>query len=106
MEFQHRHSHENLDEPFELSDDVYFETGTYNYTNIEAGIRTPSNKLLAIRAMFSAGQYYDGTIGPAELIIRPSANMKFSIDYQYSQIDIKTRDQYYKVQHHLVQFFI
>jgi hypothetical protein len=98
-------TYEDLDELFELSDDVYFDTGTYNYINLEASIRTPSNKLLAIRAMVSGGQYYDGTIltlGPAELTMRASAGMKFSLDYQYSQVDVNEREQYYKA--HLVRF--
>ena len=92
------HSVENLDETFELSDDVYFETGTYYFSSLEAGVGTPSNKLLALRMGVEAGQYYDGTIitfGPAELTMRPSASMKFSLDYQYSQIDVKERNQYY-----------
>lgn len=99
------HSYDNLDEPFEISDDLIFETGTYNYTNLEAGIGTPSNKLLALRAGFVAGQYYDGTIvtfGPAELTMRPSASMKFSLDYQYSKIDVQERDQHYSA--HLARF--
>ncbi len=99
------HSYDNLDEPFELSDDVIFETGAYNYTSLEAGIGTPSNKLLALRAGIAAGQYYDGTIvtfGPAELTMRPSARMKFSLDYQYSKIDVQERDQHYNA--HLARF--
>ena len=98
------HSYDNLYEIFDLSDDLYFDIGTYDYTNIEASIGTPSNKLLALKASATAGQYYDGTImtlGPAELTMRASSSMKFSLDYQYSQIDVKTRDQHYKS--HLVR---
>lgn len=99
------HSYENLDELFELSDDVYFDVGTYKYSNLEASLRTPSNKLFALRTAMSAGQYFDGTIltlGPAELIMRPSASMKFGLDYQYSEVNVKERDQSYDA--HLVRF--
>jgi outer membrane cobalamin receptor len=98
-QFAVMYSYDNLDETFELSDDVYFETGEYNYSSLEASIRTPTNKLLALRASITAGQYYDGTImtfGPAELTMRPSASMKFSLDYQHSQVDVNARDQHYK----------
>jgi len=33
--------------------------------------------------------------------MRPSPSMKFAVDYQYSQIDVKSRDQYYET--HLVR---
>ncbi len=92
-------SYDNLDETFELSDDVYFEPGEYNYANIEASIRTPNNKLFGLRTRMAAGQYFDGTIitfGPTELTMRASSSMKFSIDYQYSQVDVNERNQYYK----------
>ena len=98
------HSYDNLFENFDLSDDIYFEIGSYNYTNFQASISTPGNNLLALKASATAGQYYDGTImtfGPAELTMRSSASMKFAVDYQYSQIDVKARDQYYKS--HLVR---
>lgn len=98
------HSYDNLNEKFDLSDEIYFEIGTYSYTNLEASIRTPTNNLLALRADVSGGQYYDGTImtfGPAELTMRSSASMKFAVDYQYSQIDVKAREQYFKT--HLVR---
>lgn len=92
-------SYDKLYENFDLSDDVYFEIGSYNYTNAQASVSTPTNNLFALKANVTAGQYYDGTImifGPAELTMRPSPSMKFAIDYQYSQVDVKTRDQYFK----------
>ncbi len=92
-------SYDNLDEIFELSDDVFFETGEYNYTNIEASIQTPTNKLFGLKAQVTAGQYFDGTIvtfGPAELTMRPSSSVKFGLNYQYSQVDVNERNQHYK----------
>jgi len=94
------HSHENLNEPFELSDDVYFDVGSYDYTMLEGGIGTPSNKLIAVRAEFSGGQYFDGTnitMGPAEIYFRPSASVRIGMDYQFSKIDVKERNQHYNM---------
>ena len=69
--------------------------------NIQRAIRYPRDVLvrLALKASLTAGQYFDGTImtfGPAELTMRPSSSMKFSVDYQYSQIDVQAREQYFK----------
>ncbi len=92
-------SYDKLYENFDLSDDIYFGIGSYSYTNAEASISTPSNNLLALKTDVSAGQYFDGTImtfGPAVLTLRPSPSMKFALDYQYSQVDVPARDQYFK----------
>jgi hypothetical protein len=36
------------------------------------------------------------TIGPAEVTYRPSSSVKLAMNYQYSQVDIPERDQYFK----------
>ncbi len=90
---------ESLVEPFELSDDAYFPIGTYNYTTLGGAFNTPSNKLFSIRAEYKLGTYYDGkmvTFGPAEITFRPSSILKLGLDYQYSQVDIEERNQYFK----------
>jgi hypothetical protein len=98
------HNEEYLDEEFELSDDVYFPEGKYSYYTIEGNFSTPFNKLFTLRTQYRLGTYYDGkmiTIGPAELTYRPSANVKLILYYQYSQVDIPDRQQYFKA--HLVR---
>ena len=97
--FRLMYSYEQLFETFELSDDVFFPEGTYKYTSIEANIGTPSNKLISLMTDFQFGQYYDGktvTFGPAVITFRPSASVKLGLDYQYSQVDIPDRNQYFK----------
>jgi hypothetical protein len=89
-------SYENLDELFELSDDVFFPVGEYRYTNLELGFSTPSNKLVSLRTLATIGSYYDGKIlnlGPAMISLRPSASVNLGLDYQYSLVDIDPRDQ-------------
>jgi len=97
--FELVHRYEKLVEEFELSDDTYFPVGEYNYTTLEGGIGTPSNKLIAIRTGFTLGTYYDGKIlglGPAEVSFRISPSVNLSVDYQYSHIDIKPREQKFR----------
>lgn len=98
-------SFEDLNEIFELSDDVYFPEGEYRYTTMEAGIRTPSNKMFSLRTLAEIGTYYDGKIlnlGPAEVAFRPSSTVNLSVDYQYSMVDIEARQQ--KFRSHLARF--
>jgi hypothetical protein len=93
------HSYERLKEEFELSDETDFPVGEYNFTTLEGGFGTPSNKLVAIRTGFTLGTYYDGKIlalGPAEITLRISPSVNLGLDYQYSQIDIDSRDQYFR----------
>lgn len=90
---------EYLDEPFDISDDVIFPIGSYNYATLEATFRTPSNKLFSLQTAIQSGTYYDGkmiTLGPAELTYRPSSSVKLAINYLYSQVDIPERKQYFK----------
>jgi hypothetical protein len=90
---------EHLDESFDISDDVIFPVGDYQYTTLECMFSTPSNTLFSLRTGLNLGTYYDGkmiTIGPAEVTYRPSSSVKLAMNYQYSQVDIPERDQYFK----------
>lgn len=92
-------THEYLDEPFELSDDISFPVGTYDYATLQAGFGTPSNKMVTFHAGALAGSYYDGwitTAGPFNVTFRPSSNVNVGLDYQYDQIDIPDRDMHFK----------
>ena len=89
-------SDEELDEIFELSDDVYFPVGKYHYTTLEGSFSTPSNTLISLRTRINLGTYYDGKIlnlGPAEISFRPSSSVNLGLDYQYSLVTIEERDQ-------------
>jgi len=97
-------SYEFLEETFELSDDVYFPSGEYTFTNLEASLSTPSNKLFSLRTRAEIGTFYDGKIlnlGPAAIFFRPSSSVNFGLDYQYSLITADARDQ--KFTSHLVR---
>ncbi len=97
--FEMIYNYENLDEVFEISDDVNFPSGNYKYAMLQGSLNTPSNKLFSLGTEFQIGTYYDGkmiTLGPAILTFRPSANVKLGLDYQYSQVDIPEREQYFK----------
>jgi hypothetical protein len=98
-DFEILHNHENLTEPFDLTDEVVFSEGSYNYSTFTAGFGTPTNKLFIFRLSGTAGTYYDGSIfslGPAAVTFRPSSSFNLGLDYQYDQIDIPERDQHFR----------
>ena len=94
-----------LTERFDLSDDVFFPIGSYDYYNFETGFNTPTNKLVSLNYMITMGGYYDGTyidLTPAQVNFRISSNVNLGLSYRYSQVDIRERDQHFKA--HVVRF--
>ncbi len=91
--------HEYLEEPFDLTDEVVFPVGYYDYTTLEGGFGTPSNKLIIFQARYTLGTYYDGimaALGPVGITLRLNSSFNLGLDYQYNQINIPERDQYFK----------
>jgi hypothetical protein len=94
-----------LTRQFSLSDDVLFPVGSYDYYNFETRFNTPSSRLLSFNFMLSMGKYYDGTfvnLTPAQVNLRISSNVNLGLTYQYSQVDVRDRDQHFRS--HLVRF--
>lgn len=97
--------HDYLTEQFDLSDDVFFPVGSYDYYNFETGFSSPANRLISVKYMLSMGEFYDGTyadLTPAQVNFRISSNINLGLNYQYSQVDIRDRDQHFRS--HLVGF--
>jgi len=93
--FRHQ---DNLTEQFNLSDNVFFPMGSYNYYNFKTGFSTPTNRLIAFSYVLAMGEYYDGTfvdLTPAQVNLRISSNINFGLSYGYSQVDISDRDQHF-----------
>ena len=94
-----------LTKQFDLSDNVFFPVGAYNYLNFETGFNTPTNRLISFNYMITMGEYYDGTyidLTPAQVNFRISSNLNLGLTYRYSQVDIRDRDQHFRS--HLVRF--
>ena len=88
-----------LSQPFNLSDNVFFPVGSYDYYNFETGFNTPTNRLISFKYMLIMGEYYDGTyahLTPAQVSFRISSNINLGLGYQYSQVDIRDRDQHFR----------
>ncbi|MGE5406324.1 MAG: DUF5916 domain-containing protein [Methanosarcina sp.] len=94
-----------LTRQFNLSDNVFFPVGAYNYYNFSTGFSTPANRLIAFNYSLNMGGYYDGAfvnVTPAQVNLRISSNVNLGLSYQYSQVDIRNRDQHFRS--HLVRF--
>jgi hypothetical protein len=94
-----------LSEQFDLSDNVFFPVGSYDYYNFETGFNSPTNKLISFNYMITMGGYYDGTyidLTPAQVNFRISSNVNLGLSYRYSQVDIRDRDQHFTA--HVVRF--
>ncbi len=97
--------HDYLTEQFDLSDDVFFPVGSYDYYNFETGLSSPANRLISFKYMLSLGEFYDGTFAdltPVQVNLRISSNINLGLSYQYSQVDVRDRDQHFRS--HLVGF--
>lgn len=87
--------YENVLELFEISDDVNILEGTYNFSGFEGRLSTPANKLFSLQGRSYVGTYYDGfrvMVSP-EILFKPSASLKISLDYIYNYLDIPDRSQ-------------
>ncbi len=51
---------ENLNEEFELSDDLSIPVGEYRFFNLKGELNSPNSLLLNLKSEFDIGQYYDG----------------------------------------------
>ncbi|MBK7712366.1 MAG: hypothetical protein IPJ37_16455 [Bacteroidales bacterium] len=63
------------------------------------------NRLISVKYMISMGEFYDGTyadLTPAQVNFKISSNINLGLNYQYSQVDIRNRDQHFRS--HLVGF--
>lgn len=94
-----------LTRQFNLSHDAFFPVGSYDYYNFETRFNTPTNRLVSFNYMLSMGGYYDGrfaNLTPAQVNLRISSNVNLGLSYQYSQVDVRERDQHFRS--HLVRF--
>lgn len=94
-----------LTSQFRLSNDVIFPVGSYEYYNFENRFSTPATNLLSFNYMLGVGEYYDGTytnLTPVQVNLKASSNVNLALIYQYSQVDVRDRDQHFRS--HLVRF--
>ncbi|MDX1409153.1 MAG: hypothetical protein R3330_13495, partial [Saprospiraceae bacterium] len=90
---------EQIDEEFELSDDVIIPPGDYNFWSGELDIGTPFTEPLWAIATFGWGKFYDGD--QFSVFLNPTFNVSPSLEltgtYQYNRIRFDSRGDLFNV---------
>jgi len=85
-------SFENVPAPFLLPRDVPVRVGSYNWTNVNVGVRTFNGRLLTLQADVTCCHFYDGdaVVTQVNLIYRPSTHFEINLGHQANAIDLPT----------------
>jgi hypothetical protein len=86
---------ENLDEAFELTDDVEVPPGEYTFYGVEGNIITPMGRTLALIPNFKIGSFYDGwrISAGAFYFLNLSSTWQLSGFYEFNRVKFPDRDQ-------------
>jgi hypothetical protein len=85
-------SFENVPAPFLLPRNVPVRVGSYNWTNVNVGVRTFNGRLLTLQADVTCCHFYDGDAVATQLnlIYRPSTHFEINLGHQANAIDLPT----------------
>ena len=83
---------ENVPAPFFLPRNVPVFSGTYQWTNVNVGVRTFNGRLLTLQADVTCCRFYDGdaVVTRVTLIFRPSTLFEINVGHQANAIDLPT----------------
>jgi hypothetical protein len=86
---------ENLDEAFELTDEVEVPPGEYTFYGVEGTLNTPMGRTLSLMPNFKIGSFYDGwriTAGTF-YFLNLSSTWQLSGFYELNRVEFPDRDQ-------------
>jgi hypothetical protein len=86
---------ENLDETFELTDDVEVPPGEYTFYGIEANVNTPMGRTFFLMPNVKIGSFYDGWRISAGTVymLGLSSTWQLSGVYEFNRVKFPDRDQ-------------
>jgi hypothetical protein len=86
---------ENLDEDFELTDDVMVPPGEYTFYGVEGILNTPMGRTLSLMPNFKIGSFYDGWRISAGTFyfLNLSSTWQLSGFYEFNRVEFPDRDQ-------------
>lgn len=89
--------YENLNESFEIFDDIVVPVGDYYFYGIEGLYSTPDASLFTTRINLQAGQFFDGYRFSNSLSISWSLSPKFKLQpfYELNRVAFPNRDDFY-----------
>ena len=85
-------SFENVPVPFELPRAVPILVGKYDWTNVNAGVRSFNGRVLSVQADLTCCRFYDGdaVVTRVNLIFRPSTHFEINVGHEMNAIDLPT----------------
>jgi hypothetical protein len=90
LALQHEAEQEQLDEPFEISDEIVLPVGRYSFGNTRLYLQTADQRKVWGSAAYQTGDFYGGerTEIEGEISWRPSGRLRTSLGYTFNDIDL------------------
>ncbi|MBI2189813.1 MAG: carbohydrate binding family 9 domain-containing protein [Acidobacteria bacterium] len=85
-------TYENVPAPFFLPRTVPVLAGTYEWTNLNVGVRTFNGRLFTLQADVTCCRFYDGdaVASRVNLIVRPAVHFEINVGHEANAIDLPT----------------
>ncbi len=92
ISFEVRRTQENLDEDFDIRDDVIIPIGDYGFTSVRASIETDESKMIAGRFGVTAGNFFNGDRRGFDIraSFKPSGRLAIESQYQFDRVSLPT----------------
>jgi len=83
---------ENVPVPFELPRGVPVLVASYNWTNVNVGVRSFNGRVLSLQADLTCCRFYDGDalVTRLNVIFRPSTHFEINVGHEANAIDLPT----------------
>lgn len=91
LSFSMSRSYERLDEPFELTDDITLPLGAaYDFSRYRLWVQTANRRVLALRMVLSAGDFYSGTRAERDLnlTLRARPGLILGFNGQWNSVEL------------------
>ena len=90
--FQAKHTREQLEEDFDIYDDVIIPVGKYDFNSLRVMAETDESKMFAGQFGVEVGNFYDGTQRGFDIDAKFKPNGRFVVEtlYQFSRVELPT----------------
>ncbi len=85
---------EQLDEAFEISDDIVIPVGAYDFNDFEVSFRSASQRVVSTDIEYLRGKFWSGDRTGLELglTLRPASGLRFSFDWEQNSVSLPEGD--------------
>ena len=92
ISFEARRTQENLDEPFDIRDDIIIPVDDYGFTSVRASFETDESKMIAGRFGVTVGNFFNGDRRGFDIraSFKPSGRLALESQYQFDRVSLPT----------------